>query len=53
MSRDNESDFKDFEVVRVFGKKLDSNGANDPSPVPLRLMRTPAAGHPLPKGEGS
>ena len=22
------------------------------SPVPLRLMKTPAAGHPLPKGEG-
>ena len=26
--------------------------ATDPSPVPLRLMKTPAAGHPLPKGEG-
>ena len=24
----------------------------DPSPVPLRLVKTPAAGHPLPKGEG-
>jgi hypothetical protein len=24
----------------------------DPSPVTLRLMRTPAASHPLPKGEG-
>src|SRR5208282_1504590 len=28
-----------------------ANGS-DPSPVPLRLMKTPAAGHPLPKGEG-
>ncbi len=25
---------------------------SNPSPVPLRLMKTPAAGHPLPKGEG-
>jgi hypothetical protein len=25
----------------------------DPSPVPLRLVKTPAAGHPLPEGEGS
>ena len=24
----------------------------DPSPVPLRLVKAPAAGHPLPKGEG-
>ena len=24
----------------------------NPSPVPLRLAKTPAAGHPLPKGEG-
>jgi hypothetical protein len=23
-----------------------------PSPIPLRLMKTPAAGHPFPKGEG-
>ena len=31
----------------------DSHGcARDPSPVPLRLMTAPAAGHPLPKGEG-
>jgi hypothetical protein len=27
--------------------------ARDPSPVPFRLVKTPAAGHPLPKGEGS
>ena len=26
--------------------------ARDPSPGPLRLMKAPAAGHPLPKGEG-
>jgi hypothetical protein len=26
---------------------------NDPSPVPLRLVKAPAAGPPLPKGEGS
>ena len=26
--------------------------SNDPSPVTLRLMKTPAARHPLPKGEG-
>ena len=32
---------------RVFG----FYGSN-PSPVPHRLMTTPAAGHPLPKGEG-
>ena len=25
---------------------------SNPSPVPLRLMKTPAAGHHLPKGEG-
>ncbi|SPE29503.1 hypothetical protein SBA2_450119 [Acidobacteriia bacterium SbA2] len=25
---------------------------SNPSPVPHRLMTTPAAGHPLPKGEG-
>jgi hypothetical protein len=25
---------------------------NNPSPVPHRLMTTPTAGHPLPKGEG-
>ena len=25
--------------------------ATDPSPVPLRLVKAPAAGHPLPKGE--
>jgi len=24
----------------------------DPSPVPLRLVKAPAAGHPLPRGEG-
>jgi hypothetical protein len=24
----------------------------DPSPGPLRLVKAPAAGHPLPKGEG-
>ncbi len=30
-----------------------SKSAKNPSPVPLRLMKTPAAGHPLPKGEGS
>jgi hypothetical protein len=27
--------------------------STDPSPVPLRLVKTPAAGHPLPKGEGN
>jgi hypothetical protein len=32
---------------RVFG----FFGSN-PSPVPHRLMTTPAVGHPLPKGEG-
>src|SRR5208337_761051 len=26
--------------------------ATDPSPVPRRLVKTPVAGHPLPKGEG-
>jgi hypothetical protein len=26
--------------------------ATDPSPVPLRLVKAPAAGHPLPTGEG-
>src|SRR5208282_1556045 len=26
--------------------------STDPSPVPLRLVKAPAAGHPLPKGEG-
>jgi hypothetical protein len=26
--------------------------ASDPSPGPRRLVKTPAAGHPLPKGEG-
>jgi hypothetical protein len=26
--------------------------ATDPSPDPLRLVKAPAAGHPLPKGEG-
>jgi len=25
---------------------------SNPSPVPLRLMKAPTAGHPLPKGEG-
>jgi len=25
---------------------------SDPSPGPLRLVKAPAAGHPLPKGEG-
>ena len=27
-------------------------GPRDPSPVPLRLVKAPAAGHPLPRGEG-
>jgi len=31
-------------VLRLFG--------SDPSPDPLRLVKAPAAGHPLPKGEG-
>jgi hypothetical protein len=35
----------------VRGGSLVQAGSN-PSPVPLRLMRTPAAGHPLPRGEG-
>jgi len=26
--------------------------ATDPSPVPLRLVKAPVAGHPLPLGEG-
>ena len=30
----------------------DAERSSDPSPVPLRLVETPAAGHPLPKGEG-
>jgi len=32
-------------VLRFFG--------SDPSPGPLRLVKAPAARHPLPKGEGS
>jgi hypothetical protein len=31
-------------ALRFFG--------TDPSPGPLRLMKAPAADHPLPKGEG-
>src|SRR5271157_1582609 len=27
-------------------------GPSDPSPVPRRLVKTPVAGHPVPKGEG-
>ena len=33
------------------GESLVQAGSN-PSPVPLRLMKAPAAGHPLPRGEG-
>ena len=29
----------------------DAERSSDPSPVPLRLVETPAAGHPLPKTE--
>jgi hypothetical protein len=37
--------FIDLEVTATPG--------TNPSPVPLRLVKTPAAVHPLPKGEGS
>jgi hypothetical protein len=30
----------------------DAERSSDPSPVPLRLVKTPAGGHPLPQGEG-
>ena len=40
------------EVVEVrMGQKAPRCGS-DPSPVPLRLVKAPAAGHPLPLGEG-
>ena len=47
----------DAHGASVAGFSLRSRGGSvgwrrDPSPVPLRLMKTPAAGHPLPKGEG-
>jgi len=36
-----------------FGRRrLGRRRRSNPSPGPLRLMKTPAAGHPLPKGEG-
>ena len=38
-------------MVNYAQKKLDTKNS-DVSPVPLRPMTTPAAGHPLPKGEG-
>jgi len=41
-----------FGVVRLFENKAGSNRSSDPSLVPLRLMKTPAAGHPDPQGRG-
>jgi hypothetical protein len=35
--------------VRMSG---DAERSSDPSPVPLRLVKAPVAGHPLPEGEG-
>ncbi len=37
----------------LFGRLADCDLGIDPSPVPLRLMNAPAAGHPLPRGEGT
>ena len=36
----------------VFTPAIPPQRVSDPSPVPLRLVKAPAAGHPLPKGEG-
>ena len=36
----------------MFTPSMPHQRATDPSPVPLRLVKAPAAGHPLPKGEG-
>jgi hypothetical protein len=36
----------------VFAHLIPLHRASDPSPVPLRLVKAPVAGHPLPKGEG-
>jgi hypothetical protein len=51
--RRNQADAEDAEgqVVMLLRLILGVQ-ATDPSPVPLRLMKAPAAGHPLPKGEG-
>ncbi len=38
--------------VAEFPGDEDSASGSNPSPVPLRLVKTPAAGHPLPTGEG-
>jgi hypothetical protein len=40
-------------IIHVFFYWKRQLPASNPSPVPLRLMTTPAAGHPLPRGEGS
>jgi len=36
----------------VFAHQIPPQRATHPSPVPLRLVKAPVAGHPLPKGEG-
>ena len=36
----------------MFAHLVPPQRATDPSPVPLRLVKAPVAGHPLPKGEG-
>jgi hypothetical protein len=39
-------------TVVIWAGVIPPRRATDPSPVPLRLMKAPDAGHPLPKGEG-
>jgi hypothetical protein len=36
----------------MFAHLLPPQRGTDPSPVPLRLVKAPVAGHPLPGGEG-
>jgi hypothetical protein len=36
----------------MFAHLLPPQRGTDPSPVPLRLVKAPVAGHPLPRGEG-
>jgi hypothetical protein len=36
----------------MFTHPIAPHRATDTSPVPLRLVKAPVAGHPLPKGEG-
>jgi hypothetical protein len=36
----------------MFAHLLPPQHGPDPSPVPLRLVKAPVAGHPLPRGEG-